>query len=286
MLAPGVTRSIETATIGVLGVGVVGSAVRSYFQGQGHDVRCYDKFNGEGSLDEINEATIIFVCVPTPYADGRGLDSSAVEDAVAKVRGEKVIVLKSTSIPGTTELLQQRYPQHRFFFNPEFLRENRAVQDFLEPDRQLMGYCNEADRELAGELLTLLPRAPYEAAVSATSAELIKLCTNAMLALKVVFANQVYDLSDALGVDYEDVRKGIAADPRIGPSHLNVFDSGYRGYGGRCLPKDVGGLVDFARSIGVPMQLIETVQQINGRLTGTVRKLRRRLEGPLAASVR
>ncbi len=286
MLAQPITTNVEAATIGVLGVGVVGNAVRSYFAGKGRDLRCYDKFSGGGSVDEVNEADIVFICVPTPYVDGHGLDGAAVEDAVSQLRGEKVVVLKSTSMPGTTASLQHRYPQHRFFFNPEFLRENRAVQDFLEPDRQLMGYCDEADRDLAVGLLTLLPPAPYEAALPATSAELIKLLTNSMLALKVVFANQVYDLSDALGVDYEEVRKGLAADPRIGPSHLNVFDSGYRGYGGKCLPKDVGGVVDFARSIGTPMLLMETVQQINDRLTGTVRKLRRRLEIPLVAHVR
>jgi UDPglucose 6-dehydrogenase len=287
MLAPEVARRIETASIGVLGVGVVGNAVRTYFHRQGRDVLCYDKFNTEGSLDEINAAGIVFICVPTPYAENCGLDSSAVEDAVSQLSGEKIVVLKSTAMPGTTALLQRTYPQHRFFFNPEFLRENQAVQDFLEPDRQLMGFCSETDRDLAAELLSLLPRAPYEAVVTATSAELIKLCTNSMLALKVVFANQVYDLSEALGVDYEDVRRGIAADPRIGASHLNVFDGGYRGYGGKCLPKDVGGLVDFAHSIGVPMQLVAAAQQINDRLTGTVRKLRRRtLDGPFAASRR
>jgi len=286
MLAPQIICNVETATIGILGVGVVGNAIRAYFLARGRDVRLYDKFSGAGSVDEINEAGVVFICVPTPYVQDHGLDSSAVEDAVSRLRGDKVVVLKSTSMPGTTLSLQHRYPQHTFFFNPEFLRENRALQDFLEPDRQLMGYCDEAGRDLALALLSLLPAAPYVTALPATSAELIKLLTNSMLALKVVFANQVYDLADALGADYEEVRQGLAADPRIGPSHLNVFDSGYRGYGGKCLPKDVGGVIDFARGIDTPMQLMETVQQLNDRLTGTVRKLRRRLEGPLAASTR
>jgi UDPglucose 6-dehydrogenase len=265
MLATELACNVRTATVGVLGVGVVGSAVRSCFEGGGRTVRCYDKFNGEGSIEEINQADIVFVCVPTPYVENRGLDSSAVEDAVSRLDGEKIVVLKSTSMPGTTELLQRRYPRHHFFFNPEFLRENRAVQDFLEPDRQLMGYCNDDDRELAAELLTLLPRAPYEAVIAATSAELIKLFTNSMLALRVIFANQVYDLSDALGVDYEEVLKGIAADPRIGGSHLNVFDAGYRGYGGKCLPKDVSAVCAVGRDLGAPMQILEAVQQANAR---------------------
>jgi UDPglucose 6-dehydrogenase len=286
VIASRLTCNVQTATVGVLGVGVVGNAVRSYFEGTGRHVCCYDKFNGTGSLEEINQADVVFICVPTPYAEGRGLDGAAVEEAVSRLEGEKIVVLKSTSLPGTTFSLQQRYPQHTFFFNPEFLRESRPVEDFLEPDRQLMGYCREADRDLAQGLLTLLPEAPYQVTLPATSAELIKLLTNSMLALKVVFANQVFDLADALGVDYEDVRKGLAADPRIGASHFNVFDGGYRGYGGKCLPKDVGGIVDFSRSIGVPMQLMETAQRINDGLTGTVRRLRRRFQGPLVASIR
>src|SRR5690606_38785168 len=140
--------------------------------------------------------------------------------------------------------LQERFPQHRLFFNPEFLREKTAYDDFIHPDRQIMGFC-EGTAEVAQDLLSLLPRAPFERTYPATTAETIKMSTNAFLALKVVFANQVYDLSEALGIDYEDVKAGIAADTRIGGSHLTVFDSGYRGYGGKCLPKDTHGLIDL-----------------------------------------
>src|SRR5262245_61138462 len=112
--------------VGVMGVGVVGNAVRSYFLNAGKTVPCFDKFNGSGSLAAVNEAEIVFICVPTPYVSGHGLDGSAVEDAVSMLTGEKIVVLKSTSSPGTTQLLADRYPQHSFFFNPEFLRESRA----------------------------------------------------------------------------------------------------------------------------------------------------------------
>jgi UDPglucose 6-dehydrogenase len=267
MVSGKLAGNIRTLSIGVMGVGVVGGAVRAYFQGSGEDVLCYDKFNGAGSLDEVNQADVVFVCVPTPYVSGRGLDGSAVEEAVSRLTGEKIVVVKSTSMPGTTASLAGRYPQHRFFFNPEFLRENSAEQDFLEPDRQLMGYADEQDREVAKQLLRLLPRAPYETVMPSTSAELIKLLTNSMLALRVIFANEVYDLAASLDLDYEELRAGLAADPRIGPSHLSVFDGGYRGYGGKCLPKDVGGIVDFAGERGVELRLLATAQEVNQRLT-------------------
>jgi UDPglucose 6-dehydrogenase len=252
--------------LGVMGVGVVGSAVRSYFRHSGEPVLCFDKFSGEGSLAEINQADIVFVCVPTPYVPGRGLDASAVEEAVSGLTGEKIVVLKSTALPGTTQTLAGRYPQHRFFFNPEFLRESRAEADFVKPDRQIVGYTGHHDREMALRLLKLLPPAPYEAVLPATTAELVKLFTNSMLALRVIFANEVYDLTSALGLDYEEVRAGLAADPRIGGSHFNVFDGGYRGYGGKCLPKDVGGIVDFANQQGIKLSLLETAQAVNRHL--------------------
>jgi UDPglucose 6-dehydrogenase len=251
--------------MGVIGVGTVGSAVYSFFKRRGMNVVCYDKFTYAGSVAEVNQADAVFVCVPTPYVAGRGLDVSAVDEAVSLLDGEKCVVLKSTVPPGTTDRLQREYGQHRFFFNPEFLREKSAEQDFLLPDRQLMGYCR-GEHDMAERLLGLLPRAPYECALPATSAELIKLLTNSFLALKVSFANEVYDLTRALGIDYEEVREGVAADPRVGGSHLHVLDGGYRGYGGKCLPKDVAGLVDFSRGFGSPMSLLETSEEINQRL--------------------
>ena len=112
----------------------------------------------------------------------------------------------------------------------------------------------------------MLPPAPYQAVLPASSAELAKLLTNSMLALQVIFANEVYDLTSALGLDYEDVRQALAADPRLGSSHLNVFDGGYRGYAGKCLPKDTCGVIDFARGLGLSMHLIEAAHEVNQRL--------------------
>jgi UDPglucose 6-dehydrogenase len=254
--------SIDARQVGVIGVGTVGGTVRSYFLERGYDVFCYDKYSGLGSIDEVNRAGIVFICVPTPYRPEEGLDMEAVRDAVCILRGRKIVVIKSTCLPGTTDALQSIYPQHRFFFNPEFLRETTPLKDFLEPDRQLMGFCGQ-DETLAESLLSLLPPAPYCRVLPAASAESIKLFTNAYLAMKVIFANELYDLMTYLGVDYEEVKEGLGADPRIGTSHMRVLDGGYRGYGGKCLPKDVAGIVDFAREVGSPLTLLEATQNVN-----------------------
>lgn len=256
-------NNIDIKNIGIVGVGVVGDALLSYLDSQGCHPRLYDKFKSVGSLDEVNEADVVFVCVPTPYRDGLGFDSSAVENAISLLDGEKAVLVKSTLQPGTTERLQERFPQHHLFFQPEFLREKSAREDFLKPDRQIMGYTRKEDEGLGKQLMTLLPPAPYEAVLPATAAELIKMSTNAFLALKVIFSNQIFDVCGALEVDYNIVKTGIAADPRIGGSHMEVFDSGYRGYGGKCLPKDTQGLIELAAALKTPLELFSTVHEIN-----------------------
>jgi UDPglucose 6-dehydrogenase len=256
-----------TDAIGIVGVGVVGDALRSYYEELGVPLRPYDKYQNIGSIEEVNEADVIFVCVPTPYIEGRGFDATSVAETLGYLSGSKTVLIKSTLVPGTTEALQKRFPQHHVLFQPEFLREKTAREDFRHPDRQIVGYCG-FDREIACRLLELLPAAPYEAVMPATSAELVKIATNAFLAMKVTFANQIFDLCGALGVGYDVVKEGLTADPRLGMSHMDVFDSGYRGYGGKCLPKDTLGLIDLAASLGVPLELIETVHEVNQRLSG------------------
>ncbi|MCH7766101.1 MAG: methyltransferase domain-containing protein, partial [Acidobacteria bacterium] len=122
-------------------------------------------------------ADLIFICVPTPYQAGTGFDASALEDAFGRIDGSKVIVIKSTVLPGTTESFQVRYPQHRFLFNPEFLRQDYARAEFLKPDRQIVGYCAES-RHLAESVLSLLPDAPYRRVMLAKEAELTKYMAN------------------------------------------------------------------------------------------------------------
>jgi UDPglucose 6-dehydrogenase len=251
--------------IGVIGAGVVGGAVIDYFVANGYETTVYDPFKGLGSSEELDAAETIFICVPTPYRQDSGFDLSAVVESVALLGGSKTVVVKSTVIPGTTASLQERFPHHTLLFNPEFLRENSAALDFITPDRQIVGYC-EGGRAAAEALLGLLPRAPYEAVMPASAAELTKYATNSFLAVKVIFGNQIYDLCSALGVDYEDVRDGLAADLRIGPSHLNVHGDGYRGYGGKCLPKDTLSLLDLAESLGVDLSVLSAASSANAAL--------------------
>ena len=173
-------------------------------------------------------------------------------------------------LPGTTQKFQDAYPDQCVLFNPEFLREASANEDFLTPDRQIVGFCDENDADLAQEILESLPRAPHEAVVPAAVAEMTKYATNSFLALKVIFGNELFDLCGAVGVDYELVKQGFSVDWRIGASHFDVSDSGYRGYGGKCLPKDTMSLLDLADDVGVSMRLLQAAHEVNSGLKAPV----------------
>jgi UDPglucose 6-dehydrogenase len=203
--------------------------------------------------------------VPTPYTPGIGFDDRHLLRAVAMIPGAKAVVVKSTVLPGTTELMQERFPQHRFMFNPEFLREATAFDDFVRPDRQIVGYTAES-RDSVDRVMEVLPRAPFERICRASEAEMAKYVANSFLAVKVSYANEVFDLCERMRIDYDLVRDMVAADARIGASHMDVLDGGYRGYGGKCLPKDSKSLIDLARSLGIDMHVLRAADRVNASL--------------------
>ncbi|MDZ4221697.1 MAG: hypothetical protein U1C18_02375 [Patescibacteria group bacterium] len=246
-------------TIGVMGGGVVGKACASFFKG----AKVYDKFNPIDPLEEVLEQEVIFVCVPTPY--NQGFDRSILDEVFAEIgkdKKERIVVIKSTGIPGTTDHFQKQYPHLKVLFNPEFLSEKTAQQDFIKPDKQLVGYT-EQSRDVAPEILGMLPSAPYQKTMPAVAAELVKYGINTFYATKVVFGNMLYDFAESLGVDYQEVKEAFVSDQRIVDSHFDVLHGGYRGYGGKCLPKDLLALLEMGKKQDVDVSLLETVDEMN-----------------------
>ncbi|MDO8429793.1 MAG: hypothetical protein Q7S73_00290 [bacterium] len=255
----------KSPKIGILGVGWVGQQLKRYFEEicgyqSGKNLFLYD-IVPEKCAGDINDAEIIFVTVPTPRNPKDGsCDISIVIDAVKKLNGNKIVVLKSTVPPGTTEFFQKNYPQHKFLFNPEFLSESRAWEDLIRPDRQIVGFT-EKSLDVANLVLSLLPKAPFmspwgvgtyhQTRITATEAEMIKYAGNIHFVRKVNWANALVKLSEKLGIDYENIRKGMAADHRIGDSHLDVNHGGYRGWGGSCFPKDLDAFIQFSKDSNI-----------------------------------
>lgn len=250
--------------LAIIGYGMVGQAVGAHFPRAAK----YDPKSYAGGWSDVDAAEIIFLCVPTPYRARTGYDMRAIESTAKKLSGRKIIVLKSTVMPGTTAILQKKYPNHIWLFNPEFLRDKTATKDFLHPDRQIVGWAKAtpAHRRAAQRVMRLLPRAPYQALTSSTEAELVKMFANAFLATKVVFANMIYDVAKQLGADYDQVRLGVGHDPRITLSMMQVGLDGYRGYSGKCFPKDMGALIWWGKHNGRRLPLLETADAINWRL--------------------
>jgi UDPglucose 6-dehydrogenase len=168
-------------------------------------------------------------------------------------------------VPGTTAKYQEKYPSLRVLFNPEFLTEVTSEQDFLHPDKQLVGYTPKS-QAVAEEVLVLLPAAPYKKAMPSGEAEMVKYMVNCFYAVKVTFANQIYDICTAAGLDYETVKEAFTADKRVVNQHLEIFHKGYRGFGGKCLRKDTYSLIDFAEKLKVDPALFKAAKELNLKL--------------------
>lgn len=254
--------------VGIIGGGAVGKAIAAYYPG----ARIYDKYHPARPIEEVAEADFIFVAVPTPFDDAKGEpDLAEMDDALASLAknlkrpSEQVIIIKSTVVPGTTYAYQEKFPALNLIFSPEFLTEKTAVYDFAHPDKQLVGITGKSG-EFAEKTLKILPRAPYEKIMHARAAEMAKYAVNTCYAFKVIFGNSLYDLCRKVGADYDVVRDGLTHDKRIIDSHFDVFHGGFRGYGGKCLPKDVKTLAYLARKVGKPAKLIETIIALNEKL--------------------
>lgn len=256
------------AKIAIIGTGYVGGALDRYLKTRGIQAGLFDPPKGYHDVNVLTDAEVVFIAVPTPfYIDGEGFDDTYVRAALNTIPvGNKVVVLKSTLQPGTTERLQIDFPQYRILNNPEFLTQDRAERDMQFPNRQIVGYTAKSKVD-ADYVMALLPRAPFERIMPATAAETVKCVTNSFYATKVAFANQLYDLCQRSGVNYEDLKDCIQAEPWMGGDmHWEVIHRGYRGYGGKCLPKDVRMFLQHAERHGADLGILKNAETYNNDL--------------------
>jgi UDPglucose 6-dehydrogenase len=223
----------------------------------------------------VRDADAVFIAVGTPSRRGDGhADLSYVFAAADEIgaalaeapAGRTVVITKSTVPVGTgrrvERILGKTLPRSRFDVasNPEFLREGSAIQDFMRPDRVVIGTDSEYAREVLGALyrpLYLLETPIVHTALE--TAELIKYAANAFLATKITFINEMADLCEAVGADVQDVARGIGLDGRIGRKFLHAGP----GFGGSCFPKDCQALVRTAEEAKAPLAIVDTVMRVN-----------------------
>lgn len=230
------------------------------------------KLRATTDISTVKDTDVTFIAVGTPSKSDGKIDLFQIEKAseqLANVLSSKekyhVVVIKSTVLPGTTEkILIPRISKVKSIgkdvgiaMNPEFLREGRALEDFLKPDRIVIGEYDEMSGESVAKIYGNF-NAPI-IRVSLREAEMIKYASNAFLATKISFANEIGNMCKKLGIDTYRVMEAVGMDRRIGPHFLAAGS----GFGGSCFPKDVSALVSMARELGIGTKIIENALKVN-----------------------
>jgi UDPglucose 6-dehydrogenase len=284
--------SEQRQAVGVIGVGWVGLVTAACFAELGHPVVARDIVRekveslsrGELTIHEpelgellrrnaeritfttemaelLDGARLLFVCVDTPPTYSGDADLSRVRSVVDELPedGEHVLIMKSTVPAGTGESIRRDLPGLSYVSCPEFLKEGTAVADFMHPDRVVIG-SDAGDEDAASAVAGLYePLGGEILHTDVASAEMIKLASNAFLATKISFINEIANVCEEVGADVGEVARGMGLDQRIGPSFLRAGI----GYGGSCFPKDVTALKMLAGNTGYHFQLLTAVIEVN-----------------------
>lgn len=248
--------------IAIVGYGVVGKAMHVLFpnaliyNGEKHPV-------GKSKYGDINNAHVAFVCVPTPMKPDGHCDVSIVEEVVSKLK-TSLIIIRSTIEPGTTDKLKKKYKKH-IVFCPEYVGETTAHPLKDEKNRQFLILGGE--KEDTNKAIEVFQYA-YNASVKirqmiAIEAEMAKYLENRHIAFTVAECNEAYDLCQALGVDYNNVREAVFQDdPRMSPYWTFVYPKN-RGFESKCIPKDIYAIAAKARDMKSPMEITEKILEVN-----------------------
>lgn len=256
--------------IGIIGQGYVGNAVYQKFKNF-YKVLTFDinENLSNSTVQEIkNKCNIIFICVPTPMNKDGSCDVSIVESVIKKFSTKKgaILVIKSTVEPGTTKNFNKKYKNIQIVFNPEFLTERNAVNDYNNQDRIILGGPRPATTSLKSIFSKVFPNKNI-IKTGSSHAEMVKYFTNCFLATKVSFANEMYNLCLKLDLDYDKIIEYSTHDKRIGNTHLNVpGHDGDFGFGGHCLPKDINAILNLTKKMGSVNNILNAVIKTNNKV--------------------
>lgn len=253
--------------IAIIGYGFVGKAVEFGFRNKTNDVMIVDPYKGHHNIDEMIffNPDFVFVCVPTPMNDDGSINKSIINSVVNQLNTiDATVIVKSTITP---DVVKEICCNNNFVYNPEFLTERNAFEDFLTPDFHILGGqgCHaEKVRDLYTYNSNCNP-APFHY-MTPVEASLVKYGINSFLAMKVVWFNQWKELTESLDARYNIVSKSIGEDDRIGHSHTKVPGlDGKKGFGGSCFPKDTAAIAAFSKLNDVYLSVLEEVINTNFR---------------------
>lgn len=259
--------------VGIVGHGFVGQALEYGFKDT-HNIFIHDKFKSDSwGLEEVLfSSNIIFFCLPTPFIENSmRIDLSIYDEVISecsKLCSDKIFVIKSTVVPETTKNYQNLYPNNKFAFNPEFLTEVNANEDFINSSRIVLGSDDSSVLSVLRDLYRSCPHFSDTNIIemNSTEAEIVKYQANVTLATRVAISNYFYDICESTGSDYSKVRLGVISDSRIGSSHNTVTSD--RGFGGKCFVKDLAAIIGKGNDLGIDVGLVEEVFNYNMRIRG------------------
>lgn len=263
--------------IGIVGFGYVGKAMAKFFELH-YDVFIHDpeypsqrnQLHSFVDRDGINECDLAVVCVPTPMVEGGVCDTSIVKEVVGWI-DTPLILLKSTVPPGTTEWLMDKF-QKRVVFSPEYCGESSYWtpyafhRDIVETPFFIFGGRSRDTSEAVDFFLPVAGPVKKYVQTDPWNAELAKYMENSFYALKIAFCYEFAEIAKAMEMDFNEVRELWLLDPRINPMHTAVFTGNKKPFGGKCLPKDVAGIIEKSESAGYDPTLLKEVLATNERI--------------------
>ena len=255
--------------IGIIGLGIIGSACKFGFEKLGHKVLGHDIILNT-KINDLLGCEVIYICVPTPSNEDGSCNTSIVEEVVLelnKLNYKGVVAIKSTVKP-TTTLKLQNTTTLEICFVPEFLRERSALVDFIENhDLLAIGTKNKEVFNLIKECHGHYPQNISQ--LDPTEAEILKYYSNVLNALKVTFANEMYEICEKLNVNYTKIKNAFVKRGTTKDVYLDVSDN-FRGYAGMCLPKDTIALAALVKELDLDLDLFRVIDEENDKFKPTV----------------
>jgi UDPglucose 6-dehydrogenase len=258
--------------IGIVGLGVVGEAIKYGFEKLDHDVLIHD-IKYDTSLSDVLNTQVCFLCLPTPSLEDGKCDTSIVRQTVSELSDmqyDGIIAIKSTVVPGTTQKLIEEYKDVKICFVPEFLRERCAPTDFVENhDVCIVGTRSKRVYDLIVEAHGKYPQSFRR--LTPTEAELAKYFNNIYNATLITFANSFFEVCKYAGANYTRVKNAVTAREHIQDIYLDC-NKNFRGFGGMCLPKDTRAIASLCDDAGIDVNFFKTLLDENNKYKITVFK--------------
>lgn len=251
--------------ISIIGNGFVGNALHEGMRTH-YDIKVYDvdPNKSRNSFEDCMENEILFLCLPTPVFEDGTFNLNPLVGCIVNIPSGKTLVIKSTITPKAAQELMLMFPNQSFVFNPEFLTERKAVEDFKNQKRIVLGSEHPTSNDLVEAIyLKVFPNCHYIKTDSNTAC-FIKYFCNCFFAAKVSLMNEFYEIAEEEGINWNDSLDGLLSSGWVNPMHTMVpGPDGHFGFGGKCFPKDIQAFIDYSEDLGISPSIMKASWQRN-----------------------